>query len=112
MQPEETWLIDMLRAARRCLTFTSGLSMEQFLDDEKTVSAVLHQLMVLGQATKRVSDEYRTAHTDLPWRQIAGTRDRLIHGYDLVDLEIVWRTVTDDLPPLVAALEMLVPPAE
>lgn len=86
--------------------------MEQFLDDEKTVSAVLHQLMVLGQATKRVSDEYRTAHTDLPWRQIAGTRDRLIHGYDLVDLEIVWRTVTDDLPPLVAALEMLVPPAE
>ena len=81
---------------------------DAFLDDEKTQSAVVHQLLVLGEAAKRVSDATRTAQPVVPWASMSGMRDKLIHDYDAVDLEEVWQTVVRDLPPLVAALTPLV----
>ena len=80
--------------------------------DRKTQSAVLHQLMVIGEAVKRLSPEFRERHGGIPWSAIAGMRDHLIHGYDLVDLEEVWKTATADVPSLLTALEPLVPPQE
>jgi uncharacterized protein with HEPN domain len=69
-----------------------------------------HQLLVLGEAAKRLSEGFRNAHPDTPRKAIAGMRDRIIHGYDDVDLGEVWRTLAADLPALIAALEPLVPP--
>ena len=80
--------------------------------DLKTQSAVLHQLMVIGEAVKRLSPEFRERHGSIPWSAIAGMRDHLIHGYDLVDLKEVWKTATADVPSLLTALEPLVPPQE
>ena len=65
--------------------------------DEKTQSAVVRQLEIIGEAAKRLSDDLKKAAPDLPWREIAATRDRLIHGYFTVKLEIVWNVVDRDL---------------
>ena len=80
-----------------------------YLSDVKTQSAVLHQLMVLGEAVKRVSKPLRDAHPEVPWKEIAGSRDVLIHAYDSVDLGAVWKAGTEDVPPLIAALFGLAP---
>jgi len=67
--------------------------------------AVTRLLEILGEAANRVSEEKQQQHSDIPWREIIGLRNRLIHGYDSVDLRIVWHVVTNDLPPLIEQLE-------
>jgi len=71
-----------------------------FLTDLKTQSAVVRQLEIIGEAVKNLSAELVASETGVPWRLIAGTRDRLIHGYFKVDLDAVWSMVEQDLPPL------------
>jgi uncharacterized protein with HEPN domain len=109
MLRDDATLIDILRAARLALEFRGRLERESFLTDLKTQAAVLHELLVLGEAVKRLSAGFRDEHADVPWKSIAGMRDRLLHGYDDVDLELVWKTVDEDLPALVARLERLAP---
>jgi uncharacterized protein with HEPN domain len=98
-------LLDMLRACRLIRDFVAGLDRSTFLSDAKTKSAVLHQLLILGEAAKRVSAQTRAQFPSIPWRSITGMRDVLIHDYDDVDLEQVWQTVTCDIAPLVHVLE-------
>lgn len=105
-------LLDAVEAARAALSFTAGMDRGAFIADLKTQSAVQHQLLVLGEAVKRISSSYRQQHPQLPWRDIAGTRDNLIHGYDQVDLEEVWDIVTRDLPAFLAQAEPLLPAEE
>ena len=104
MTRDDAAILDILKAARLAQAFVAGMDRASFLADEKTQSAVLHQLLVVGEAAKRVSDATRTAQPAVPWVSMAGMRDKLIHEYDDVDLEEVWQTVVRDLPPLVAAL--------
>ena len=83
-----------------------------FLDDVKTQSAALHQLLLLGEGVKRLSAVFRDAHPEIPWKAIAGMRDQLIHEYDMVDLDEVWKILTGDLPHLLAKLQPLAPREE
>jgi uncharacterized protein with HEPN domain len=78
----------------------------------KTQSAVLHQLLVLGEAVKRLSGDFRDAHPEVPWRLIAGMRDKLIHHYDSVDLDEVWRVAERDIPYLAEQIVPLLPSRE
>ena len=105
-------LLDILRAARLALEFRGRTDRTSFLADLKTQAAVLHELLVLGEAAKRLSTRFREEHPDVPWKAIAGMRDRLLHGYDSVDLELVWKTVDEDLPALITRLEGLAPRRE
>jgi len=82
------------------IEFKGSIGKTEFLDDVKTQSAVLHQLLITGEAVKRLSPEFRTAHPEVPWKLIAGTRDKLIHVYEGMDLEEVWKMVISDLPEL------------
>jgi uncharacterized protein with HEPN domain len=102
--------LQILTAARQAVAFMAGADLPAFCNDDKTQSAVLHQLLVLGEAVKRLSDDFRTENQDIPWKQVAGLRDILIHEYDTVDVEEVWRTVSFDLPELIRNLERLDPP--
>ena len=85
------------------------MSKEAFLTDLKTQSAVLHQLVILGEAVKRLPTEFRAQHRDVTWSLIAGMRDHLIHGYDEVDLDEVWKTVSGDVPALLERIQPLLP---
>ena len=97
--------MDMLKAARLALEFLGGMDVKSFRADRKTQSAVLHQLLILGEAAKRVPLDVRRRFEAIPWKQIAGMRDRLIHAYDNVSVRRVWSTVRRRLPPLIRELE-------
>jgi uncharacterized protein with HEPN domain len=112
MQRDMTVLLDIVQAARLIVAFRKGMTKVAFDADLKTQSAILHQLIVIGEAVKRLSPEFRESHTAIPWSAIAGMRDHLIHGYDMVDLEEVWKTATVDVPGLLTALEPLVSPPD
>jgi uncharacterized protein with HEPN domain len=109
MPRDDATVLDIVLACRRILRFASGQSRQEFLDDEKTQSAVVHQLLLIGEATKRLSDAFRDSLPEVPWRDIARMRDRLIHHYDAVDLDEVWKTVEADIPPLLARIGPLIP---
>jgi uncharacterized protein with HEPN domain len=109
MPRDEAILLDIARAARLVLEFKGGLDRTAFLEDIKTQSAVLHQLMVMGEAVKRLSTDLRNRHPEIPWALIAGMRDNLIHGYDIVDLDEVWKTADADVPAMLSLLEPLLP---
>ena len=98
MSPDAAPLLDMLLVCRRIQGWIRGMTFDAFREDERTQFAVQHQLMVLGEATKRLSEDFRIQYSSISWRQIAGLRDVLIHGYHRVSLRDV--TATEYLPPL------------
>ncbi len=95
----------MLDAAKRAIDFMQGRARSDLESDEQLSLAVVRLLEILGEAAKNVSEDLRKDYPDIPWRQIAGTRDRLIHGYFDVDLDIVWQIISVDLPVLATQLE-------
>lgn len=103
----EDALADMLEASSKARSFVEGLSFEAFCDDARTQYAVIRALEIIGEAARRVPPDFRAAHPEFPWREMTGMRDKLIHGYFGVSLEVVWRTLQRDLPPLQSLLEAL-----
>ena len=108
---DQSLLLDIVIAAKRAIEFTVGLSQDDFFRDEKTQSAVVYQIQIIGEAARRVSAETRQAHP-IDWTNIVGMRNRLVHDYSRIDVGIVWDIVSNDLPSLIAAVEPLVPPPE
>lgn len=107
MPRDEAALLDIVQAARLVIEFKQGMDKPAFLADAKTQSAVLHQLMVIGEAVKRLSQDFRARHPQVPWALVAAMRDKLIHAYDIVDLDEVWKTAEADMPDLLSAIEPL-----
>ncbi|MBI4241790.1 MAG: DUF86 domain-containing protein [Candidatus Rokubacteria bacterium] len=103
-------LLDIAHAARLVTKFVAGTDQAGFEADDMRRSAVLHELLVIGEAVKRLSPGFRSRNPGVPWSRMAGMRDRLIHAYDEVDLEEVWRTATSDIPDLLNRLKPLLPP--
>lgn len=101
------YLGDMLDAIEKVERFTEGMDFKRFSSDDKTVFAVIRALEIIGEASKKVPTPIRRRYSDIPWREMAGIRDKLIHGYFGVNLDVVWNTIRQDLPrlkPLVAQI--------
>jgi uncharacterized protein with HEPN domain len=98
---------DMLAAMRKIERYTSAMDEELFRRDEKTVDAVVRNLEILGEETRQLPEDFSARHPDMPWRQIAGLRNRIVHDYFGLDLEMIWEVIRHDLPQLQAQLEQL-----
>jgi uncharacterized protein with HEPN domain len=106
---DETRLRHILDAVREAVGFSEG-RLRSDLDKNRMMSLALVRLLeIIGEASRGISEEFRLGHPEIAWKRMAGMRDRLIHGYFDVNLDVVWKTVTQDLPPLVAQLEKLLP---
>lgn len=102
---------DILEGINRIEEFTSGMDLDAFRADPKTVAAVERKLLQIAEAATRIGDDAAAACPEIPWRDIRGMGNWLRHRYDRVDVEIVWNTVTESLPPLKACvLRALTPP--
>ena len=104
-------IADILGSINETREFTLGMDRAAFAGDKKTINAVVRSLEVMGEAAKRVPDDTRARYPQIPWKQMSGMRDKLIHEYSGVDVDTVWKAVKEELPsvlPLVA--EMLESP--
>ncbi len=100
----------MVDAARKANDFIKGRQRSELDENEMLTLALLRLIEVIGEAANNISPEFRDQHPAIQWQPIIAVRNRLIHGYADVDLDIVWNIVTEDLPRLVSELEELVPP--
>ena len=106
MKDDRVYFLHIRDAIDRTSDYTSG-GKEAFFADRKTQDAVVRNLEVIGEAVKHVSAGLKAAHPDIPWQRIAGMRDKMIHDYFGVDIEKVWLTAIEDLPPLQAEVKKI-----
>ncbi|MBE0430556.1 MAG: DUF86 domain-containing protein [Dehalococcoidia bacterium] len=99
------YMTDISDAIEEVGTFTRGMDLEGFLADRKTINAVIRSLEVMGEAAKKIPDGLRQTYSDILWRRMAAMRDKLIHEYHGVDLEIVRMVVREELPPIKPLVE-------
>ena len=109
MRRDNAYLLDILIAARKAMKFVEGIDRNEFEDDELIQNAVMRPLEIIGEASARISKEFRKTHTQIPWREMVGLRNRLIHEYFRIDFGAVWDTIQKDLPKLIEVIEPLVP---
>ena len=102
----------MLDHARETVSITAGKTFDDLGDDRLLDLALLHLITIIGEAANRIPKETRDKYPEIEWSQIVGMRNRLVHGYDEIEYDILWQTVTEDLPRLITALEKIVPPDE
>ena len=100
MRPETLYLTDMIEAADAIVRFLDGLQREEFLDDELRQSAVLQKLIVIGEAASRIGLDFQTQHPEIEWRKAAALRNIAVHEYFSVSWDIIWATVTLNIPQL------------
>ena len=102
------YIKDILENMHDASQFIEGMSYEQFAADKKTVNAVLRSIEVIGEAAKNVPEHVRAQYPQVPWKEMAGMRDKVIHSYFGVDREIVWLVVTERVPALRPLIEQIV----
>jgi uncharacterized protein with HEPN domain len=105
---EPDLLLEDIRAALvRIERYTSGIGREQFLSDEKTIDAVARNLEIIGEAVRLLPNDFKLKHNDIPWAQIGGLRNRIVHDYFGLDLEIIWQVLQTSLRDLKTRLSAI-----
>lgn len=113
MQPRELhYLLDMLNAAKLAQDFVAGINWEKFQTDLMRQAAVTRQIEIIGEAAQRISETTQAELTDIPWRDVIGMRNRIVHEYDRLNLEIIWNATQVSIPQLILSIEPLIPPEE
>ena len=106
---DATALRHMLAAARKAVRFSEGRARADLEEDELLALALVRLLEIVGEAAGRITETTRADNPAIPWAQMIGMRNRLIHGYDVVDLDVLWQTVLEDLPQVIVRLRGIVP---
>ncbi|MBN1455569.1 MAG: DUF86 domain-containing protein [Methanomicrobia archaeon] len=101
------YIQDIIDSLDKIMKFVEGMSYDDFEHDDKTVFAVVRALEIIGEAVKNIPDEVRERYPEIPWKDMAGMRDKLIHSYFGLRLERVWETVQEEIPPLKPLFERI-----
>lgn len=109
MWRDDATLLDIAQAARRIAAFVEGVDEASFAANSEKRWAVVAQLLIIGEAVTRLSKEFTSAHPEIEWAKIVGMRNRLVHGYDKIRWELVWRTATESVPQLLSQVETFLP---
>lgn len=107
MKDDSTYIDHIANSIDRILEYIAGKDQVSFEEDSMAHDAVVRQLEIMGEATKNISQDFRSEHPDIPWSDMAGMRDILIHQYINVDLSIVWKTASEDIPQLKTLIQKL-----
>ena len=107
MRDYTIYLKDIPTSIQRIEEFIAGMDLDSFQEDDKTASAVMRKLEIIGEAVKQIPDEIRQKNPEVPWKEMAGMRDKLIHFYFGVDYHLVWKAITERLPHVKQEIEKL-----
>ena len=107
MNPDLDFLNVIRQAALAAVAHVGDQERLSFEADRKSLSAVLYEIVVIGEGVKRLSPEFRSEHPEVPWKQIAGMRDRVVHSFDEVDLDLVWKVIKVHVPSLISDLDRI-----
>ncbi|MFY0673870.1 MAG: DUF86 domain-containing protein [Bacteroidia bacterium] len=103
-----TLIHDMLESALKIKKYTQEYDYNKFIEDDKTIDAVVRNFEIIGEASSKIDPDYKIDHANIPWRKLKGYRNRLIHEYFGVDYQIVWEIIQDDLSGLIEAMEEII----
>jgi uncharacterized protein with HEPN domain len=109
MQRDLQFLLDMLQSAELIMTYTAQCSKAEFVGNVQLQDAVIRRLLVIAEAARRVSETTRQTLTNVSWQEVNGMRNRLVHEYDDVNLNIVWDVVQEEIPSLIEELKIQIP---
>jgi uncharacterized protein with HEPN domain len=109
MEREIQFLLDILQSAELVTQYTRGCGKKEFITNVQLQDSVIRRLILIAEAAKRISEETRLSLPDIPWQEINGMRNRLVHEYDDINLDIVWNVVMDEIPTLIRELKLKVP---
>ncbi len=109
MSRDQEALVDILESIRLILQYAADQDLATLATNMEKQDAILRRITIIGEATKRLSHEFRLQYPAIPWKQMAGMRDVITHNYDEVDLDEVWVVIQQNLPQLLAAIEPLIP---
>ena len=101
------YLRDILDAVDEVASFIEGMSFEEFVKDRKTLNAVVRSIEIIGEASKHIPASLRGKYAELPWKEITGMRDKLIHGYFGMDYETIWKAAREDVPSLKEVIQRM-----
>jgi uncharacterized protein with HEPN domain len=110
MPRDDTYLVDILESARIALDYALKKTWDEFNVDLQCQDAIVRRIEIIGEAARRVSQETRDKNPQIPWREMTSMRNLVIHEYDVVDIQQVWDTVQNKIPPLIEELAKIVPP--
>jgi uncharacterized protein with HEPN domain len=109
--PKDDWVYlgHMLDMSRKAAALTEGIDRSNYDQDEALRLALTHLIQTIGEAAQRVSMDLKQAYPQIPWREMVGMRNRIVHDYLSIDEDVIWEVVQQDLPPLVSLLEEIIP---
>lgn len=107
MSRDQESILDIIESIKLILHYVEGVNQESLAANYEKQDAILRRITIIGEATKRLSPEFRQKHSDIPWKKIAGMRDVITHDYDEIDLTEIWTVITENIPELLKYLENL-----
>ena len=107
MREYKDYVVDIIDAIEKTETFIKGMKFETFEKDTKTTFAVIRAFEIMGEAVKKIPSSIRNKHKNVPWKEMAGMRDKLIHEYFGIKPRVVWKTIKQDLPKVKPHLQSL-----